>query len=102
IKGMDTNVIGDQGSVEPPDTDMAAGPNEVVEIVNSAIAFYSKTGTPIGGTPEDLVNFFAPADPAPSLYSDVGVVYDEQAGRWLTYTMDLDPFNEITYFVFAV
>src|SRR5262249_39761598 len=101
FKGMDTNTAG--GVVEPPDTSAAAGPNYVVELINSNIAYYNKTtGVVVPGSEVGLDSFFASVDTVMSLYSDVFVTYDEQAGRFLVYTMDIDFFNFVSYFDFAV
>src|SRR5439155_3304987 len=46
--------------------------------------------------------FFAPVDNVDVLFSDVFVGYDEQAGRFFVSTMDIDFFNLVSYFDFAV
>jgi hypothetical protein len=97
--GLNTNDAG--GIIEPPDTIAAAGPTAIVELVNSNIAFYSKsTGSSLFS--EGLDVFFASFDPNPFLLSDVSVTYDEQAGRFFVSSMDID-FNSLTSsFDFAV
>ncbi len=99
FKGLDTHDAG--GFIEPPDPITAAGPTAVVEIVNSNIAYYDKT---TGARPfsTDLGTFFAPVDHVDSLFSDVYVAYDEQAGRFWVSTMDIDFFNIVSYFDFAI
>jgi autotransporter-associated beta strand protein len=97
--GLDTNAAG--GVIEPPDPIAAAGPSTVVEIVNSNIAFYNKSnGQAL--LSEGLDTFFAPVDSVDSLFSDVYVGYDEAAGRFWVSTMDIDFFNLVSYFDFAV
>jgi autotransporter-associated beta strand protein len=100
IKGLDTFAPTNAGAIEPPDTIAAAGPNYVVEIVNSAIAIYNKS---TGATfmSEGLDTFFARLTQY-SLFSDVYVAYDEMAGRFWVSTMDLDLTNLKSYFDFAV
>jgi hypothetical protein len=99
FKGLDTNDAG--GIVEPPDTIAAAGPTDIVEIVNSNIAYYDKTtGNRI--FTEDLGTFFSPVDTVQSLFSDVYVTYDESVGRFFVSTMDIDFFGIQSYFDFAV
>jgi hypothetical protein len=99
FKGLDTV---DAGSiVEPPDTIAAASPTHVVEVVNSNIAYYDKsTGSRVFAT--DLGTFFAPVDSVASLFSDVYVGYDESVGRFWVSTMDIDFFNLVSYFDFAI
>ncbi len=99
FKGLDTNDAG--GIVEPPDPIAAAGPTAVVEIVNSNIAFYDKT-TGKSLSSEGLDSFFSRVDQVDVLFSDVYVTYDEQAGRFFVSTMDIDFFNLVSYFDFAV
>jgi hypothetical protein len=71
----------------PPDTIAAAGPSEVVELVNTNIAVYNKTG----GSPifqQNLSQFFAGVMTGNAL-SDPFVLYDEQAGRFVVGVLDL-------------
>src|SRR5438270_9018590 len=97
--GLNTNDAG--GIVEPPDTIAAAGPTAIDELVNSNIAYYSKsTGQSLFS--EGLDVFFAPVDPDPFLLSDVSVTYDEQAGRFFVSSMNIDFNNLVSYFDFAV
>jgi hypothetical protein len=70
----------------PPDTIAAAGPSEVVELVNTNIAIYTKTGTQV--FTQDLGTFFSGQRTGNAL-SDCFVIYDEQAGRFLVGIMDL-------------
>jgi hypothetical protein len=97
--GLDTNAQG--GLVEPPDTIAAAGPNQVVEVINSNLAFYNKsTGAQL--FTEDLGTFFQSVDMTPSLLSDVYVAYDESVGRFIVSTMDIDFTSSVSLFNFAV
>src|SRR5437588_1789420 len=104
FKGLNTNDAG--GFVEPPDPIAAAGPSVIIEEVNSNIAIYSKAdGHLISST--DLGNFFSSVDTAQSLFSDVNVSYDEESGRFLVSTMDIDfgtnaAGNLASYFDFAI
>src|SRR6266446_2450358 len=97
--GLNTNDAG--GIVEPPDPIAAAGPTAIVEVVNSNIAFYDKT-TGKSLSSEGLDSFFSRVDQVDVLFSDVYVTYDEQAGRFFVSTMDIDFFNLVSYFDFAV
>ena len=74
------------GDGAPPDTIAAAGPGYVVEMVNTDIAIYTKTGTKV--FQQDLGTFFSSVRTGTFL-SDPVVVYDEQAGRFLVGVLDL-------------
>src|SRR5438105_5822341 len=102
INGLDTNSGNNNGLIEPPDPIAAAGPNYVVEIVNSTLLFYNRhTGAT---TVQTLDAFFSPLYPgtAAGLFSDVYVTYDEMAGRWFISTMDVDFISVQSFFDFAV
>jgi hypothetical protein len=67
----------------PSDSNIAVGPNHIVETVNARLAVYSKSGTPLAG-PTNLTTFFAPlGDNCASGASDPIVLYDRAADRWL-------------------
>jgi hypothetical protein len=76
------NIYG--GRVNPPDPVGDVGPNHYVEMVNLAVAVYSKTGNkllgpiPIGSLWQ---NFAVPDCTDPS--GDPIVVYDQLANRWI-------------------
>lgn len=71
----------------PPDTIAAAGPSQVVEMVNTNIAFYDKTGNLLAPQ-QNLTQFFSGVMTGNAL-SDPFVVYDEQAGRFVVGVLDL-------------
>lgn len=70
----------------PPDTDVAVGPNYVVENVNTTIAIYDKTGG--SHFSEDLTSFFSTIAQG-NFMSDPFVTYDDEAGRFLVEAIDL-------------
>jgi hypothetical protein len=92
----------------PPDPTGSVGPDDYVEIVNSMIEAFDKTGTPetlSGQTapgPVDLQTFFndmgpvvleqgtSHDDPGDSVF-DVQVQWDAAAGRWLIASADVEP-----------
>jgi PKD repeat protein len=77
--GMDfpsVNSTGNNGSA-PPDTIAAAGPDHIVELVNTDISIYTKTGSKL--QEQDLLDFFAPVSPTTFL-TDPVVSFDEQLG----------------------
>jgi autotransporter-associated beta strand protein len=102
LNGLDTNSGDNGGFIEPPDPIAAAGPNYVVEIVNSTLLFYNRQTH--ATTVQTLDGFFSPLYPGTSagLFSDVYVTYDEMAGRWFISTMDVDFINVQSFFDFAV
>lgn len=74
--------------MRPPDPYLAVGQNHIVAVVNSSLAYYSKTGTPL--FEQDFDTFFA------SLYSqsqdkfifDPKVIYDRHADRFVVLAID--------------
>ncbi|HEX5070832.1 MAG TPA: hypothetical protein VFV78_11520 [Vicinamibacterales bacterium] len=75
------------GSV-PPDTNLAVGDTQVMEIVNSQFMIYDKIGNPqLPNGPATLKSVFAPlgSDPCATYGGgDPVVVYDRIANRWVT------------------
>jgi N-acetylneuraminic acid mutarotase len=81
--------VGNLNGVLPPDTNMAVGPNDVVQTVNFSFAVYDKQGNTLLG-PETLSTlwqgFGGECDPAvdPAANGgDVVSLYDEQANRFI-------------------
>jgi hypothetical protein len=74
----------DGPGVEPPDTIAAAGPNHVVELVNTDIRISNKAGSAL--STEDLTTFFGPLNP--QNMTDPAVMYDESAGRFIVSALD--------------
>jgi len=75
------------GRFAPPDTNGDVGPNHIVEVVNSAIRIYNKSGTPLTGV-IILNQLFDPLGGACTgvLNGNDGdpiVLYDPLADRWL-------------------
>jgi len=68
----------------PSDSNMAVGPNHIVETVNVQYAVYSKSGTLLAG-PTNIQNLFAPlaGDCSSGTYGDPVVLYDRPADRWV-------------------
>src|SRR5713226_4836512 len=56
VDGM--NTTNNSCNCQPPDTIVAAGPNHLVEMVNTAIEIFNKDGTVASG-PQSLLNFFS-------------------------------------------
>jgi hypothetical protein len=89
--------------VEPPDTQVAAGPHQVLEVVNNVLAVYDKGGNNL--FQEDLSSFFAPVQSGDFL-SDPIAGYDAQAGRFIVGTLDIaqdeNGVDQASYFDLAV
>jgi hypothetical protein len=67
--------IGSCGNCQPPDVEVAAGPNYVVQIVNKEGAIFSKQGTLVQTL--NLTRFFKA-----SVQADPRVIYDSLSGRF--------------------
>jgi hypothetical protein len=91
--------------VEPPDPIVAAGPNQVVELVNTAIRISDKSGKTL--FTQDLSDFFAPLHP--EALGDPMVMFDDSvsngsgapAGRFIVGITDFNFYGR-SYFDFAV
>ncbi len=81
-KGVDFDGIPSQGFA-PSDSNLAVGPNHIVETVNVRLAVYNKSGALLSG-PTNFGTFFAPlGGNCANGASDPIVLYDRQADRWL-------------------
>jgi len=86
LGGPIVNVAGQSGG-NPPDPVGDVGPNDYVQMVNTTIAVYTKTGTLRGGFPVAISSLWStlPAGSACSTRNDGDpiVVYDQQVDRWM-------------------
>lgn len=91
--GMDYQTA---GSGVPPDTNGEVGPNHYVQMVNSAIAVFDKSGTLLAG-PVDINQLWSNVG-GPCYANNDGdpvVLYDQLANRWvLTQFTASSPYNE--------
>src|SRR5262249_28388257 len=84
---------------------MAAGPNSVIEAVNSSFAIYNKDGGTIAA-PMDFFTFFhiTPSDQV--VVTNPALTYDELAGRFVISTLEIhdssDPALQKSFIDFAV
>ncbi len=79
---LDMNDCCGGGGVTPPDPEMAAGPDNLIAVVNLSFEIYDKSGNSLAG-PTTFSSFFAPLGGACSSGPfDPNVVYDEEADRW--------------------
>ena len=68
---------------QPPDTHAAAGPNHIVEVVNTAIAMFDKTGNVLSAA-QAFTTFFRSDIVAGDTFTfDPVVAYMEDVGRWV-------------------
>ena len=88
---------GSDQNVAPPDTQLAAGPSDLVSPVNNTLWVWSKTGIARGSL--DLNTFFA----VPSGYSftDPRVAYDATTGRWLLSGLATDGSSDSIVYIAA-
>jgi fibronectin type 3 domain-containing protein len=80
--------INDTSGGTPPDTIAAAGPTAVVEAVNTAVAFYDKTGNLLAPV-QQMGTFFNTSN----TQSDPRVYYDDAAHRFVLSILDIDTTN---------
>jgi hypothetical protein len=74
----------------PPDTDLAVGPDRILETVNTSIQVLSKaTGNPVPGFPQSLQALFN--RPAGEDFTDPVVTYDDAARRFYVGVLDFVP-----------
>jgi len=81
------------GNVLPPDTQVAAGPNDIMELVNTHAKIWTKQGVPVNDF--SLRTFFL--YPPGKIPVDPKILYDSLSGRWFASAFvpgthpDLDP-----------
>ncbi len=80
-KGIDFDGIASNGYA-PSDSNMAVGPNHIVETVNVLFAVYNKSGALLAG-PTNIGNLFSGLSLCASTYGDPVVLYDRPADRWV-------------------
>ena len=68
----------------PSDSNLAVGPNDIVEVVNVQFEVYNKSGAALAG-PTNIQNLFTPlgGDCGSGTYGDPVVLYDRAADRWV-------------------
>lgn len=70
----------------PPDPIGAVGPSQVVNVVNTSIEWYTKTGT--NQNSQSLSSFFSSLSPLTHTY-DPKVIYDQYADRFVVVTLEV-------------
>src|SRR5215472_496490 len=94
--GQNFEGVGNLNGVFPPDTNMAVGPNDIVQTVNFSFAIYDKQGNTLLG-PETLGTLWQgfggacdpSTDPSAANGGDVVALYDEQANRFIVTQLSL-------------
>jgi hypothetical protein len=92
VDGMNTS--NNSCNCQPPDTIAAAGPSHVVEMVNTAIEVFDKSGH-VTSSPESTLNFFS--NHRNGNQSDPFVFYDELAGKFVAGILDYSSSNRANY-----
>jgi hypothetical protein len=83
VDGMNTS--NNSCNCQPPDTIAAAGPFHVVEMVNTAIEVFDKSGN-VTSAPESTLSFFS--NHKDKNQSDPFVFYDDNAGKFVAGILD--------------
>src|SRR5258708_2769264 len=96
VDGMNTS--NNSCNCQPPDTIVAAGPNHIVEMVNTAIEVFNKDGT-VASAPQALLSFFS--NHINGNESDPFVFYDEIGGKFGAGILDYSRSNAANYVDFA-
>ena len=72
----------------PPDPVVAAGPNDIVVVINSLLGVYDKTGVLQGGF-QDLNNFFSSLGLTGEIF-DPRIIFDQLDGRFILSAAEVD------------
>jgi hypothetical protein len=81
-QGIDFDGIPSPGYV-PSDSNLAVGPNDIVEVVNVQFAVYNKSGATLAG-PTNILTLFTPlGGVCAETFGDPVVLYDRPADRWV-------------------
>lgn len=75
----------------PPDSQIAAGPNYLVVVINSLIAIYDKTGVQQGSY-QDLSSFFSTLGLNGDIF-DPRIIYDQTDNRYILSAAEVDMTN---------
>jgi hypothetical protein len=86
----------------PPDCNMAVGPNQIVCVINTSIAFFTKTGTKLLQTTMDGANGFFAGTAQTNFVFDPKCYYDPIAKRFFVVALDLDDAGGISNALIAV
>jgi len=84
--------IGADQGLEPPDTQVAAGPLSVVETTNDSMSIWTKNGSRIWNPPDGLVdlNQFFPQIGIGFFFTDPSIMYDTNSRRFFLTGLGVD------------
>jgi hypothetical protein len=91
-------LYGSDQSLQPPDTQLAAGPTAIAEATNDTLSVWSKSGTLTAAA--DLNAFFVV--PSGQSFTDPRILYDAQSGRFFLSGWSLDSTDTDTTTYLAV
>ena len=100
IKGFDGISFTNSFDSVPPDTHLATGPQHIVEVTNTTVAFFNR-GTGKRIFLQDLFAFFAPTGSVHFGFDPV-VTYDEIAQRFVVAMIDEDDNAVKSFLLYAV
>ena len=90
FEGLGQGFTGPGGTLDltslPPDTSIAVGPDQIVEVVNTSLAVFDKAGTALRGPMDTNVLFTNPSFGGLCESNNDGdgvVIYDRAADRWV-------------------
>lgn len=86
----------------PPDCNMAVGPDHIVTVINSTIAFYTKTGTKTFQQQMDTSGGFFDGTRQTGFVFDPKCFYDPISNRFFVVALDLDEGSTISNALVAV
>jgi len=86
---------GSDQNLEPPDTQLSAGPANLAEADNSTLSEWSRSGSLLGST--DLNAFFSV--PAGFEFADPRLLYDSPSGRWFLSGFSFDSADDSNLYV---
>ena len=84
---MQIQLYGIDQDIDPPDTQLAAGPTSLAEALNSTLSIWSKSGNMIGSY--DLNTFFTL--PPGFRFTDPRILFDAESARWFLSGLAFDP-----------
>ena len=85
----------------PPDAGVAAGPNHVVEFINSQFSVFTKTNLTMVQTKTDLAFWTAAGVPHAGVVSDPRILFDSDSQRWFACMVDV-PTSGANRFLLAI
>jgi IPT/TIG domain-containing protein len=88
-------LFGVNQDVQPPDTQLAAGPTSLAEAVNSSLSIWSKSG--VYSMAFDLNVFFGA--PGNYLFTDPRILYDTESGRWFLTGFEFTSTNDSQLYI---